>query len=272
MKVSRLIRYPIDIISVVIVLSVLSLQLLALSRNWPWYMVVPILLLVRDVNLIEHNHMHLPIFRSKALNALLGWLCHLSNGVPLDSYKLHHVANHHRYNNRFDATGRDWSSLFGFRGTHFPDRPIGKAYYMASFPVLAHGECLLWFLRSPTSRPAKGFVVSMTIVIPTIGFLVWLNPVGFVTFFVLPWIVMLFGMANNNYDHHQGCKMTNPYDSANNFLTFYYTKLSFNVGYHVAHHLKPNLHWSLLPRYHNAIAAEQNRFDINQHTSQSSAA
>lgn len=270
MRVSRLIRYPIDLISVAIVLCTLSLQLLALSRNWPWYMVIPVLLLVRNVNLIEHNHMHLPIFRNKALNALLGWLCHLSNGVPLDSYKLHHVANHHRYNNKFDATGRDWSSLFGFRGTRFPDRPIGKAYYMASFPFLAHGECLLWFLRSPTSRPARGFVVSMTIVMPTIGFLVWLNPVGFVTFFVVPWVVMLFGMANNNYDHHHGCKMTNPFNSANNFLTFYYTTLSFNVGYHVAHHLRPNLHWSLLPRYHNAINAGLG-YDIQHRITQSSA-
>ena len=81
---------------------------------------------------------------------------------------------------------------------------------------------------------------------------------GFLIFFVVPWIVILFGMANNNYDHHQGCKMTNAYDSANNFTTFYYTTLSFNVGYHVAHHLNPSLHWSLLPRYHGLISSEQN--------------
>jgi beta-carotene hydroxylase len=72
----------------------------------------------------------------------------------------------------------------------------------------------------------------------------------------VPWTVMLFGMANSNYDQHRGCKMTNAYDAANNFLGFYYTKLSFNVGYHVAHHLKPSLHWSRLPQCHYALSAE----------------
>ena len=37
MRPSRIIRYPIDIISVLVVLSTLSLQVFALIRNWPWY-------------------------------------------------------------------------------------------------------------------------------------------------------------------------------------------------------------------------------------------
>jgi len=258
-QTSRILRYPIDIISVSIVLGALALQLAGLWRHWPWYTVFPVLFLVREVNLIEHNHMHLTIFRSRALNAVFGWLCHLSNGVPFDSYKLHHVSNHHRYNNKFDASGRDWSSLYGFGGTRYPDKPIGRFYYMLSFPFLAHGECLLWFLRSPTSRPAKGFFISMVIAIPVMAFLFWLNPAGFAIFFVVPWTVMLYGMANNNYDQHHGCKMTNAYDAANNFVGFYYTKLSFNVGLHVAHHLKPSLHWSRLPQYHEAISAARNQ-------------
>jgi len=253
MPVSRIIRHPIDIVSVLVVFCALSLQLIAFIRHWSWYLVVPIFFLVREVNLVEHNHMHLAIFRSRFLNALLGWMCHLSNGVPLDSYKLHHVVNHHRFNNRFDATGRDWSSLFGFEGTRFPNRPVGKTYYVASFPFLAHGECLLWFLRSPTSKLSRGFIVSMLIVSPVSIFLAWMNPTGFITFFVIPWVLILFGMGNNNYDQHRGCKMSNSYDSANNFLSLYYRVLSFNVGYHVAHHIKPNLHWSLLPRYHETL-------------------
>lgn len=78
-------------------------------------------------------------------------------------------------------------------------------------------------------------------------------------FFLIPWVVLLFGMGSNNYDRHIRCKLTNSYDSANNFLDLYYTVLSFNEGYHVAHHMNPGLHWSLLPRYHEVV--ETNRFD-----------
>lgn len=257
MRISRLIRYPVDVISVSVVLCALSLQLVALTYDWPWYLAVPLFFLIREVNLVEHNHMHLPIFRNRFLNSSLGWMCHLSGGVPLDSYKLHHVVNHHRYNNRFDAERRDWSSIFGFRGTRFPDRPVSKTYYILSFPFLAHGETLLWFLRAPTARLTRGFVVSMAIVGPASLFLMWWNPAGFITFFVLPWIGILFGMGNNNYDHHKGCEMTNSHNAANSFLTFYYTTLSFNVGYHLAHHYRPDLHWSLLPYCHEALMASR---------------
>lgn len=253
MRASRIIRYPIDIISVLVVLSTLSIQLFALTLNWPWYAVILILLMLRQVSLVEHNHAHLTIFPSRFANILLGWLCHLSTGVPLDTYRVHHVISHHRYNNRFGSSGRDWSSIFGFRGTRLPDRPVGKAYYVASFPFIAHGETLLWFLRAPTSKLTRGFFISMGIVGSASVFLAWLNAAGFVTFFLLPWTVLLFGMGYNNYDHHIGCNMTNKYDSANNFLNFYYTVLSFNEGYHVAHHSHPGLHWSLLPRYHDEV-------------------
>ena len=259
MRASRIIRYPIDIISLLVVLTTLSLQVWALLNNWPWYAALPILLMLRQVSLVEHNHAHLTIFPSRSANILLGWLCHLSTGVPLNTYRVHHVIYHHRYNNRFDSLGRDWSSIYGFRGARLPDRPVGKAYYVASFPFIAHGEALLWFLRTPTSQLTQGFLISMTVVGSASVFFIWFNTVGFVTFFLLPWAVLLFGMGYNNYDHHVHCQMTNKYDSANNFLNFFYTVLSFNEGYHVAHHARPSVHWSLLPQLHEVV--ERTRLD-----------
>lgn len=250
MRHAPIIRYPIDVISVLLVIGTVSLQLSALTLRWPWYLVLPIIMLLREVSLVLHNHAHLTIFSVRSANALLGWLCHLSIGAPLETYKIHHVMSHHRYNNRFNSSGRDWSSLFGFQGTRLPDRPVNKAYYVASFPFIAHGESLLWFLRAPTARLSRRFVTSMMIVGSISIFLVWLNPTGFLTFFLIPWAVVVFGMGYNNYDHHVRCRMTSEHDSSNNFLNFYYTTLSFNEGYHVAHHLYPRVHWSLLPLYH----------------------
>lgn len=258
MRASSIIRYPIDIISVLVALSTLSLQLFALQRNWPWYTSLLIIVMLRQVSLVEHNHAHLTIFRRRSANILLGWLCHLSSGVPLNTYRVHHVISHHRYNNRFDSSGRDWSSIYGFRGARLPDQPVAKAYYVASFPFIAHGETLLWFLRAPNSQLTRGFFVSMAVVSTASVFLIWLNAVGFITFFLVPWAVLLFGMGYNNYDHHVRCEMTNEYDSANNFLNFYYTFLSFNEGYHIAHHFNPGLHWSLLPQLNEVLERSRN--------------
>lgn len=256
MKVTRLIRYPVDVISVLTVVCTLALQLTALVLDWPWYAVLPMIFLARGVSLVQHNHVHLTVFRSSFLNELLGWMCHLSNGVPLYTYRVHHVLNHHRYNNRFDGEQRDWSSLFGFQGKRYPDRPVSRAYYLASFPFIAHGESLLWFLRSPSSRLTRGFFVSVLLVGAVSAYLVWLNPAGFVKFFVVVWVLMIVGIGNSNYEQHTGCKMTNPFDSSNDSLSFFGTVLSFNLGYHVAHHLKPNMHWSLLPLYHKQIETD----------------
>lgn len=261
MKVIPIIRYPIDIISVLVVVGSLSIQLSALLYKWPWYTLLPIMFLIRAVDLVEHNHAHLPIFKNKFLNSLLGWMCHLSNGVPLDVYRIHHVANHHRYNNQFDKSGGDWSSIFRFQGARFPDLPIGKTYYVASFPFIAICECSLWFLRSPKSSATRCFIASMLVSGVTCGLLAWINPSGFLNFFLIPWVIIAFGMGSNNYDQHRGCDVTDPYNSANNYRSFFYTVLSFNVGYHLEHHLNPALHWSLLPRFHKVMESTSSAED-----------
>jgi fatty acid desaturase len=98
------------------------------------------------------------------------------------------------------------------------------------------------------------FARSVTAVVLCSVLLLSINPWKFVLFFLLPWIVVMFAMGRNNYAHHFGCPMTTAYDSAKVNLRLYSRFLGFNIGYHVAHHLKPGLHWSLLPQYHATIA------------------
>ena len=139
-------RYRVDAVSVTTVFAVLAAQVCGLVMNWLSYIVLVYLLVVRHVNLVEHNHAHVPIFYSAFLNELLGWMCFLSNGVPLEFSRIHHVRNHHRYNQRFGSSEQDWSSLYGFHRTHFPDKPIGLVYYVLTFPAITVCHCLLTIL------------------------------------------------------------------------------------------------------------------------------
>jgi len=249
-------RYPIDLVSVAVVLLCVGLQITCVLLKWPWYLLAIVLPLVRQLHLVEHNHAHVYIFRRRWLNDVLGWMCFLANGVPLEFYEVHHVSNHHRFNQRFDASEQDWSSTFGFSGTRFPDKPINPTYYALTFPVITTCHCLIALLRTPTSSRTRRFAISCAVVSISCAVLATMNYKGLLVFVGIPWLAVLLSLGWGNYGHHHKCGMTTPYDTANVNLRLYARLLGFNIGYHVAHHLKPGLHWSELPRFHASIARE----------------
>ena len=253
MSKTRVFRYRIDILAALNVLGALGLQFTALLRGWPWYTLLPIMVLLRQVNLVEHNHAHLRVFYPNFLNELLGWMCFLSNGVPLEFYEIHHVKNHHRYTLRFDEKEQDWSSPFGFTGTRLPDRSIGKFYYILSFPILTACHCLIEIVRAPGSSIFRRYLRSASVITAISSMLLFINPLGFLLFFFIPWLVVVLGLGMNNFNHHHNCKMTTPFNSANVDLRLHGRSLGYNIGYHVAHHIKPSQHWSLLPAHHESI-------------------
>lgn len=249
MRKSRILRYRVDIVSVVMVSMVLGLQLAALLLDWSWLLAVPMIVLLRQVNLVEHNHAHLKIFHEPILNDAFGWLCFMSNGVPLEFYEVHHVRNHHCHNN----DDQDWSSLFGFRGCRYPDKPISRAYYILSFPLLTICHSLIALVRDPGSKVFRRFLRSVGVVAVGSVALLLVDPGGFMAFFAVPWVVVYFGLGMMNFRHHHGCDFNRPVTSCNVMTGAPFGWLGFNIGYHVSHHLKPGLHWSRLSEYHEGI-------------------
>jgi fatty acid desaturase len=120
----RILRYRIDIVSLMLALAILGVQLAAFFLRLPWFMAIPLIVLTRWTHLVEHNHSHLPISWSRTLDEVFGWVLFLSGGVPLEAYRVFHVQTHHRYANR----AADWTSPFAYEGTRFPDRPVNFAY------------------------------------------------------------------------------------------------------------------------------------------------
>jgi fatty acid desaturase len=256
-ETGRLLRYRIDVVSVLTVAFGLGLQLWAVLAAWPAWALLVVLPALRQVILVEHNHAHLRVFVRRWANELLSWMVFLATGVPVEFYEIHHVANHHRHNQRFDAAAQDWSSLFGFAGARHPDRPVSRAYYVLSFPLLTICHSLIAIARAPGSPIFWRYLRAAAFVTAASAWLISVDAFRFALFFLMPWVIVQFALGYNNYWHHQGCRLTGPHDSSNDYLDVAGRWLGFNIGYHAAHHLQPALHWSLLPRCHERLRAEQ---------------
>lgn len=246
---NKFMRYSIDVWSILQVVGVLAFQVVAVFMDWSGWLFFPLILLLRQVNLVEHNHAHLRIFYNNRINDAFGWMCFMSNGVPLEFYEMHHVNNHHKHNN----TDEDWSSIFLFEGCKYPDKPVGFLKYIWTFPRRTITSSLRGILAKPEARIYGRFWRSIAVISICSAGLIYVNPIGFIKFFAIPWWGIMHGLGFTSYRHHLDCEFTTPYDSSNVMDGISGTTLGFNIGFHVSHHIKPALHWSLLPAHHDTI-------------------
>jgi hypothetical protein len=103
-----------------------------------------------------------------------------------------------------------------------------------------------------TERPAwfRQYALEMVLVIGIKVVLAFVNWKCFLLFVFIPHQYAAWGIVGTNYFQHDGCDEEHPYNHSRNFTGGFLNWLLFNNGYHGAHHMKPNLHWSLYPAYH----------------------
>jgi beta-carotene hydroxylase len=67
---------------------------------------------------------------------------------------------------------------------------------------------------------------------------------------MMPWLGAQLMLVGVNLLQHQDCDIDSEYNHSRNVTGFPANWILLNNGYHTAHHLRPSLHWSLLPEYH----------------------
>jgi len=252
MKTPRLFRYPIDIIPVATVALAAGFQLGAVLFDLPTIAMLLVLVGCRQTALIQHNHAHLRIFYNRTLNEVFGDVTAFTIGAPLVFYEVHHVMNHHRHYR--DHSGRqDWSSPYAFVGASYPTTPVHRGYYILTFPLVSNLECVLFLLRRPGSALLWRFGRTAALLTVVVGLLASYNPQGTLAFVLLPWLIVAFGLGANSYDGHVHCALERPETAARSCGGFHCRGLGYNIGYHIAHHMQPSLHWSRLPKLHREV-------------------
>ncbi|CAB9502224.1 fatty acid desaturase [Seminavis robusta] len=247
-------RYRVDAIPLFVGLSCLAANSYILLQ-WPLLSIGDRILsllvmgiVLRMINVIHHNHIHVPVFQSDVLNWLLNIGFGMVDAIAPLTFRIKHCKNHHSYHH----APEDWNSPYIFEGGSFPDKPVHPLYYLFTFEIMAQANSLIECTKMGPKVLGR-LIVEQYLWTYGHGFVLY--GLGYIDF--VPMLLILFShrlsavvLAFANIIHHGGRNGRDRNDIANTDLSLSGTAIHFNVGYHAAHHLDARVHWAQLPEYH----------------------
>lgn len=240
-------RYRADRWSLALAGAVLAGQVgifFGIENPWVAACAVIVLLPFQTVTIAcAHNQHHKEVFRAAWLNRLYETVLFFETGLPPYLLTLHHnLGHHHRYLTPAEDTLR-WRRRDG--------EPMRYAeYLLVNFLEVYPNTVALGRRHPQVFRKFLRFLAPCLAGLAALGVL---DPARTVLVFVLPMALMILNTVRIGYQHHAGLDADDHLNASRNQGGRLYNRLTFNSGYHTAHHLKPGLHWSELPRFHDEI-------------------
>jgi fatty acid desaturase len=245
----RILHYGADVRSVAFVLlavTVPAVQWAGVYRHPLLYACTFPLAFIACV--INHNHQHHPTFVPRRLNHLFGVLLSLAMGFPATAIVAMHNHNHHIHNNHAEDYVR--ASIVGFRW-NFLNLLLFPVVALAHYAPVKSRQLTGWRTEHPALY--RQLWRERWTLYPSLILILILRPLETLLYFVLPWLYGQWGLLAINHVQHDGCDPDSEYNHSRNFVGRWLNWWVFNNGYHTAHHLRPGLHWSLLPVLHQEI-------------------
>ncbi len=209
--------------------------------------VLPLALLGMFIAPINHHHQHVNSFRAPWLNRLYDLLLALQCGIGPYGWVLHHNLGHHaNYLNQPPHARPDES-----RWTRADGTQMGRLEYSIDLLLNHQLDMFRVGLRHP--KQLRYFLLMKLPLWGLLGVGLWLRPLETVLVFLLPAFLTLFHTGWATYEHHAGLTPNDHFDSCRNRDNRIYNVMTGNLGFHTAHHQRPGLHWSLLPKLHEEI-------------------
>lgn len=242
----KILRYKKDRLPITIILCLSAIDFYVfLAVDNIYFLVGYFLLMVAPracISAFGHHMAHTPPFNYRFLHHIFEFFVGLHTGITNNMWTLHHNIGHHK---NFMDQSLD-SSAWKHKG-----KKMGVVKYVALNTALAYPRGL----ENAMSRPR---ILKETILgyIATIVFLsvcFYANVVGAVFVYLLPMITSLIVTFYVTYEHHSGLDTDNIYKSCRNRTLPLYNLVTCNLGFHTAHHMSPNVHWSELPALHKTI-------------------
>jgi fatty acid desaturase len=197
-----------------------------------------------------HNAVHCPVFVSRRLEQT--WRCVLTctYGHPVSAFVPTHNLSHHRHLEssrdvmRTPKANARWNLL---NLLLFAPRLTG-ALWGAEVGYVRFA----WRRRARWRRQLVLESSTLLVLGLVLAAADWRK---FGLFVVVPHAYAAWGIVTMNLFQHDGADPSSPHNHSRSFVGQTINWITFNNGYHAAHHLRPTLHWSLLPLAHERLVA-----------------
>ncbi|WP_333820663.1 fatty acid desaturase family protein [Ohtaekwangia sp.] len=220
--------------------------------GWVWWLMAGVYFILNNFvfkgpfGLMLHCTSHRPFFREEYrwLNKYLPWVIGPFFGQTPETYASHHLAMHHRENNLEE----DLSSTMHYQRDSFRHFMLYfTRFFFMVIITLAHyfDKRSQATLRNKVIRGELLFIVGCVL-------LCFVNWQATFMVFLLPLLISRFIMMLGNWAQHSFVDESDPGNFYKNSITCINTKYNhkcWNDGYHISHHIKPNLHWTLHPEH-----------------------
>lgn len=196
---------------------------------------------------INHHHQHLNTFRSPVVNRFYDLALALQTGVAPYSWTLHHNLGHHlNYLNQHPHTSPDESAWTRRDGTQ-----MGRVEY--TLDMLLRHQSDIFRVGQQYPRFRRYWLAMKLPLWGLLGGALFVNPLNTLLIFLIPGFMALTHTIWATYEHHAGCPTDDHVLGSFNRDNRLYNWMTGNLGLHTAHHSRPGVHWSLLPRLHEEI-------------------
>ncbi len=217
------------------------------STAWAAIWVLPLFLVSILVSPINHHHQHFNTFQAPWLNRIYDLFLALQTGIAPYAWTLHHNLGHHRnYLNQRPHDQPDES-----KWTRRDGSQMGRMEYTVDLLLNHQIDILRIGRRYP--KYLRAFLLMKIPLWTILGAALYINATNAFLVIFLPGFMALAHTAWVTYGHHAGFYPTDHYDASFNNINPLFNWITCNLGYHTAHHKRPGVHWSLLPKLHDEI-------------------
>ncbi|MES2638380.1 MAG: fatty acid desaturase [Myxococcota bacterium] len=197
-----------------------------------------------------HNSVHVPVFVRRAHNAVFQVVLTLTYGHPVSAFVPGHNLSHHVHTQTPRDAMRTSKARFRF---HL----LNVLLFHAQVGGGVMRGNLRYFRAMASERPRwfAQLMLETSALVVVCAALAWLDWQKFVLFVLLPHQYAAWGIMAINLLQHDGTDARHPWNHSRNFVGRLVNWWTFNNGYHTIHHMRPGVHWSLLPALHRRVVA-----------------